>query len=439
MSVLLFGAESKAGSDHGPARTGIVVSDGRAVRDDQGGFHPKGLTFFWAMQRWLSDRPRMKQNAEWVASKGFDYVRILTEVQWANGLKIDPTTSKWSNGIWGRVLRDVIDYFYDELGVRVQPTLIGKGTATDPMWLAREAATIIGENRQHKILLVECCNEYTITDVAVPLDRLVPMARELRDRTPNLIALSAPGDWGAMMNESLKLGVDGFTVHLDRGAGDYGWRQVRQSYDLKDARPFVTFSNEPAGPGSSVATNTNPLQLAMMRAVGVMCGGTGFVLHTGTGVFGDGVGHPTAGPRPANFWEIDNIDAIVDAVNGINKLLPEGVENWRVIISRNTNSGEGRDAPFTPHDHWEGSERDGVNKAYSALSSDGRWIQMPCGVRGHVVLTASYPLSDVTVYDPLTGRPLPGFENRSFAQGETLDLPGGGEDAMVAYVIQGRR
>jgi hypothetical protein len=39
----------------------------------------------------------------------------------------------------------------------------------------------------------------------------------------------------------------------------------------------------------------------------------------------------------------------------------------------------------------------------------------------------------------LTRLAVPGFEGRSFNQGESMDLPGGGLEAMVAYIIHGRR
>jgi hypothetical protein len=214
---------------------------------------------------------------------------------------------------------------------------------------------------------------------------------------------------------------------------------VRQPYDFKNVKPLIVFNNEPAGPGSSVNTNTSPLQLAMMRAIGVMCGGTGYVLHTGTGVFGDGEGHPTAGPRPANFWEIDNIDAIVEAVRGIDRLLPEGCENWHVANTQHTAPGSTVPFQVAKDMHWEGSKGRGVNKAYAGLAPDGRFIQMPIGVREYVDMTVSFPLMEVTIYDPLTAQPLPDFNNRSFAKGESIRLLGGGQDAMVAYIIHGRR
>ena len=414
-------------------RTGVVVPDGRAVRDDQGLFHPLGISFFWAMQGWKHEREHYERNAAWIAAKGFDYIRILTEVGWT-GREINPGAPGWID--WADVLRSVIDDFYNR-GVRTELTLVGKGTNTDPLWLARTVGDIVADGRQHKIMDVEMANEYAVHG-GPNLDTLSQMAREVKARVPNLVALSSPGDFPALLAETKRIGINCMTWHSDRGSGDYKWRQVRQGYDSKNFKPFVLSNNEPAGPGSSVNTNTSPLQIAMTRAVGIVCGGAGYVLHTGSGVFGDGHGHPTAGPRPANFDEIDNIDAIVDALRGIDALLPEGCENWDVQVSRSTDSSN-RAAPFTPHHHWEGSTGDGVNKAYSALAEDGQWIQMPCGVRGHVALTASYPVDAVTVYDPLTRQPIPGFENRTFAQGDTMDLPGGGEDAMVAYIIQGRR
>ena len=276
-------------------------------------------------------------------------------------------------------------------------------------------------------------NEYDVGR-GPSIEQMFSMARHVRARVPNLIALSSPGSWESL-EEAVSDPVNAFTVHIDRGSSDAKWRQVRQGYDFKNVKCWVS-GNEPPGPASSVATNDNPLQLAMMRAVGVMCGGSAYVLHTGTGVFGNGVPHPSAGPRPPNFWEIPNFDAICSALRNIDPLLPEGVENWRVANTqwRPPNPV----APFQPHEHWEGLRGSGVNKAYSALCDDGRVIQMPCGVLHHAEMTASYNLAEVTVYDPLSLQPWSGCVNRSFRQGEKMDLPGAA-DSMVAYIIHGRR
>jgi hypothetical protein len=424
-------------SGGGGNRSGVPRAEGRAVVDDSGFFHPLGFTFFWSMQGLKYEADRFRSNAQWVASRGFDFIRILAEVAWEGNRRIDPTQPEWSD--WAQVLSSVIDYVYDELGMRVQITIRGKGTATDHMWLARQVGSIVSSGRAHKIMLIEMENEYTAV-AGDPLEELSAMAAHLRSATPNLLALSTPGDEAeakAIKAEALRLGLGGFTYHIDRGTGDSKWRQVRQGYDMKEWAPLVASSNEPPGPASSVATNENPLQLAMMRAVGVICGGACFVFHTGSGVFGDGKSHPSAGPRPANFWEIADIDAMVSAVRGIDKLLPEGVENWSVA---NTQwQPPNPVAPFQPHNHWEGDDGDGVNKAYSALAPDGRFIQLPCGVRGHATMRASYAVREVTVFDPISLQPVDGLEGRSFAAGESFELAGGGHDAMKAYVILGRR
>lgn len=414
-------------------RTGLVARDGKATIDEQGQWHPLGTTFFWAMQGWKWERDRMKLNAVWLKSEGFDYVRILTLVAWPNR-DIDPMKPHWSD--WEQVLAEVIDFLYDECGLRVELTVDGKGTGNDLNSIASRVAGVVANGRVHKVLNFEMVNEYDVGS-GVEIQRMVPMARLVRDRVPNLIALSSPGSWddlGAACTAQPTV-LTAFTAHIDRGTGDAKWRQVRQGYDFKNVRQWVS-SNEPPGPGSSVATNTNPLQLAMMRAVGVMCGGSAYVLHTGTGVFGDGNPHPHAGARPPNFWEIDNIDAICQALRKIDALLPAGCENWQVANTQWTPPLPV--APFQPHAHWEGMHGSGVNKAYSALAPDGRVIQMPIGVLHHVEMTASYPLRDVTVYDPISLQPLAGFAGRTFAQGEKMDLPGAA-DSMVAYIIHGVR
>lgn len=409
-------------------RTGLVRRENRAVRDDGGLFHPLGLTFFWAMQGWKHERDRFKANAEWAASR-VDYLRILTEVGWL-GREIDPSSPAWSD--WSTVLQELLDYLRS-IGLRVELTLVGKGTKTDYLWLTNEVCNIL-HGREDVVMDIECVNEYDIGGDGVPIHFMQNMARILRDRTPHIVALSSPGDWDALERAANEISIKGYTFHPDRNPADHGWRQVRQGYDFKNVSPLTVFNNEPAGPGSSVSSQTDPLILAMSRAVGVMCGGAGYVLHTGTGVFGDGKGHPTAGPRPANFWEIENIDGIVNALRGVNTILPDGLENWTVANTGWTPPNPV--SPFQPDEYWEGDHGTGVNKAYSALSPDGRWIQMPCGIRGAVTFTASYPLHDVVIYDPLT---LQHASLGSFVTGEQIVLPGGGPDAHVAYILQGRR
>lgn len=439
-------ASPLGGGSGGGKRTGVCRPDGRCVRDEQGRFNPLGLTLMWSMQgiQWDPD-DHWQHNIDWAAGKRFDFIRPLTEVKWDGNRLLDPQKQAW----WPDVLRQMMDRCY-AAGMRLGVTLRGKGTDVDHLWLAREVARAILDGRTHNILACEMENEYS--NGGDPLEELMDMARTMAGIIPNMLALSTPGneeEATRIKQACLDLALEIFILHTERGNGDHGWRAVRQSYDFNNFRPLVGADWEGPGPGGSGEELTNPLQLAMKRFIAVMCGSPIFILHCGTGVFGDGKTGPQGQARPANFWEIKNIDNIVAALRVMDALLPEGVSNWTVA---NTQwQAPNPVAPFQPHHHWEGdAENDdkgrrnnGVNKAYSALAPDGRIVQAPCGVREHVIMTASYPMRDVS-FTKLT---MDGdamvtelfADGRSFNTGDTITLPGGGQDAMVAYVIAGRR
>lgn len=423
----------------GGARSGLVRRNGRCVFDDGGEFYPLGFTYMPSMQYVHEQWDRYEANVEYMAGKGFDFKRPLTEVAWpvVNGfdMRLDPPNQSW----WADTLRKDIDYAFS-VGIRSGITVSGKGTGTDLRWLAREVGKVVADGRTDKTLCVEMQNEYS--NGGDPLSVLEAMARELQPLIPNLLGLSCPGSEAeaVQIKDALKrLDLSIYIRHLERNSrGDFGWRDVRQGYDHHNDVPFVGANWEPTGPGSSVSQNTNPLQLAMLRAVSILCGAPIFVFHSGTGV---GLPNPAIA-RETNFWEIPNIDAILDAIRDVATLIPQGVPNWTVANTQWVSPLPV--APFQPHHHWEGDHGDGVNKAYSAIDGpEGQFVQMPTGVRGHALMTASYALRDVTVWQ-LTldgGRMVMQqfAEGRSFAKGEQMDLPGGGLDAMFAYIINGRR
>lgn len=420
------------GSSSGP-RAGVPRAVGRAIADDAGEWFPLGLTFMWSLQGARNEPERYRQNLEWAAANGFDYKRPLYEVAWNPPLEINPATFPDHLGAIARDLE-----LCSSLGLRSGITLSGKGTGYDLERLAGDVGRVIADGRAAAVLLVEMQNEYS--NGGDPLATLERMARAIDPLVPNLLGLSTPAN--ETEAEEIKaaagrVGAKVFIIHTERGNGDYGWRAVRQAWDFHNFGGFVGADWEGPGPGSSGDVLTDPLRLAMKRAIAIMCGAPIFTLHTGTGVYGDGRPSSSGAPRPPNFWQIDNIDAIVAAVRGVVELLPAGLPNWRQANTQWVPPNPV--APFQPHNHWEGDTGDGVNKAYAALADDGRVIQMPIGVRGRVRLTASYPLAGVTVFDPLARAPLPGFVDRTVAAGEVLELPGGGQAADVAYIIHGRR
>jgi hypothetical protein len=196
------------------------------------------------------------------------------------------------------------------------------------------------------------------------------------------------------------------TVHMDRGFGDGGWREVRQPWDWKDLR-FPVAHNEPIGPRSSVAEEVDPLRLAMLRAVGLINGVGAFVLHNGAGVAG--VVDPVHN-RPANLWEVPGIDAVMDAVRGVDAIVPlhagDG-NHWNNAWAGN---------PLVADAFWSDGADHGVNRNYTVATPDG-FISTESGVQGYVVLTVANH-SRVEVFDALAGK----VQEVEVAAGGTLTL-----------------
>lgn len=434
------------------ARAGVPRPVGCAIADDLGEWFPLGATMMWSLQGAENEPDRYRANVQWLADHGFDFKRPLYEVAWNPPLRIDPATFP---DHLGAIARDLD--FSRSLGIRNGITLSGKGTGYDLERLAGDVGDVIAGGFADAVLLVEMQNEYT--NGGDPVEVLERMARTIRPKIPNMLGLSYFDGAGAGEGEAydralrewkdriLAAGGVVFILHTERaGDADHGCRDARQDWNFKDGRPLVGADWEGPGPGSSGNVQNRPIILAMKRAIGIMCGAPIFTWHTGTGVYGDGKPSSSGAPRPPNFWEIENVEAIVSAIRGIVALLPAGLPNWQ---NANTQWVPPNPvAPFQPHHHWEGdgsvddkgNRNDGVNKAYAALAPDGRVIQMPLGVREVVRFTASYPLRNVTVYDPIALAPVPGFEGLTFSQGAVLELPGGPwSDPTVSYIIHGER
>jgi hypothetical protein len=194
----------------------------------------------------------------------------------------------------------------------------------------------------------------------------------------NLLALSsAEGgllSWADVMaGRMVPAGVaDIMTIHPARDPGDDGWRNVRQAWDVKDM-PYLVAFNEPVGPRSSVAECTDPLQLAMFRMTGIVCGGGEFVLHNGAGVAG--IVDP-AHNRPANLWEVPGIDAIMRAVRSVDAALP-----LRASDGQKWNTGW-PGCPFVADAFWPDGADHGVNRAY-VVEIPGGFLCPIDGIKDH--------------------------------------------------------
>lgn len=416
-----------------PKRTGIVQANYHVLSDAGGVFHPLGVTFFWALYGWKFERPRVLEHLAWFASKGIDYVRILGEVDWT-GRSIEPSWPDYTT-----ILREFVDVAYNDFGLRSEVTILGgrqydKTTGTRryvPVEVARTVATAL-EGREQAVILYEMANEWDRLDKVSGAD-LIEMAAVVERLNANLVALSNPGADGY---DQMRSGTDmadasAYVLHPRRSKHDHGWSHVRQGYDFKDFDRAV-FNNEPEGPQSSVASMESPLQLALSRALGIMCGGAGYVFHIGACVFGIPI--PEHG-RPANPWEVPGIDAMADAVRGVDVLLPAGVENWQVVNNGRSN----HPLPLDPSSgFWEGDDPGPAwNKNYAALSGN-EFCEIltggkSAGATGPVPSGTARRRCRVEAWDPVSRASLGPVVLEA---GQSWTLPGRG-DTMAGYVVRG--
>src|SRR5687767_14652111 len=63
----------------------IVRLDGHALRDKSGPFLGLGASYFQALRRAKFERTRFESDVQFLASKKFNYVRVLSMVGWFKG------------------------------------------------------------------------------------------------------------------------------------------------------------------------------------------------------------------------------------------------------------------------------------------------------------------------------------------------------------------
>jgi hypothetical protein len=195
-------------------------------------------------------------------------------------------------------------------------------------------------------------------------------------------------------------------------------------------------SNEPAGPGSSVAEEWNALHLCCMRATGVIVGGALYLLHNSSGIYGT---NDPSRHRTANLWEMTDpsgrwtIDQINAAVRGVDALLPADVENWLP-----TNDGWSYPLPMLPITCTDWTSDSGPLKHYGATNGP-EWVSLAHGIKDHFTFKAVQDCT-YTAYDPVTHAVV---SSGSLRAGESVTLPGapvvGDEemDRQCAYILRG--
>jgi hypothetical protein len=383
-----------------PARRGLVKLEGRVFADDGGPYLAVGASLFWAAWGYRHDRQRLEQNLEFLANHGVDYIRVLGVVGprgWSNRTvsAADPLESTWAG---------LTDLAYDVYGMRVQWTIFG-GLDTTPAPADRakivERFIAAMQTRAHKVQHVEIVNEGYATGWNGLRDEARNLASRLRAQTPFAVAISAPGAIGDVASWYGGSSANLLTVHLPRdvvGEGNIGaWRYVRQTWDPWLESPLPWTNNEGKGPQSSVAADDDPLRLTMYAGLTWLCGGAGFVLHTGAGIRGGGQEDQERG-RVANVWQVAHIEQTLAGINALRKFLPADLPNWQ----RHNSNRNFPDYPFESSPIAESVETGRLLRAFAATSGDGRVVAMPIVVSGPVPFAPRGPMH-VDVHDPMTG------------------------------------
>jgi hypothetical protein len=192
---------------------------------------------------------------------------------------------------------------------------------------------------------------------------------------------------------------------------------VRDCYwagEIPGVPPFS--SNEPIGPGSSVAAENDPIKLVMAAAFAWTAKLPMYVFHSSAGVFG--------------HEPFQRMAAGGDYVH-LQMILPPDLPNWV------RNDGKEASAPFTVYaddqpDKWwteVNSPKSGV--VCNTGAAKGRdFVTLPIGILdGGVTLQARKPMQ-FRVFHPLTGAAL---TNVSLTAGGKCRL----EKGPGAYIIRG--
>jgi hypothetical protein len=393
-------------------RRGLVRFLGRAWVDDGGPFYPLGDSMLYALGHYHRGgglRDLVQENAHYLAGHRHDYVRWLGDVNWANDQHIDPT---WID--YDRNAADLIDFLYDQCGLRSKITVTGGGMGNARL-AAQKLLPVIQDGRQHKVLLAEAVNEQNDSST-----NAIWIAQHLR--SAGIPVATGRGNSGIQQirDDGNTAGSSVDCFHTERGLGDANEpggrhaRQVRQVWDFKEfSRPLE--NAEPPGPESSVATLDDPFKLALFAAATRICGAGAFCFHQGSGVYGHDY-QSNYGYRYARFAQRPDQDRLMRAVRAADARLPRGVENWQKF-----NGGYG--GPLIVD-----VSRGSVNKNYGSRSG-GAFCQVVIGADGPVTLKAAQPCT-LAVSNPETNETL--FEG-SVGAGESVALP-----LLWGYVLVGQ-
>lgn len=416
-----------------PKRTGLVKKCEKAVCDDQGPFNALGASLFWATWAMKNDRSKLERNLKYLADNGFDYIRVLGTVgrlPWWQGRVVD---WRWSD--YDSVISGLTDLAYDKYGLRIEWTLIGDGDQMIPNESDRfklvDKFIAMSNSRKHKIMHFEIANEawqngFRVGEGYAQLKRL---SKYMADHTDILVAASAVsgseynGDYCKEVDDLS--GGDMDTFHYDRGTHmvDGFWRHVRQPWESCNR---FSSSNEPMGPGSSVAKTNNPYHIVAAAMNTYLSKVAMYVWHTEAGVWG------------GTIKEYEGKSDLYENPSGMQfkvmkQLLPQGLAGWSRQNSYNNPNhplwifaGGNKDKIWTESPGYN----DGVVRAYASVRGN-EFVVLPIGIKNFVKMEAKRNMM-INVYDIVTGEMILG---KVLNQGEQFQI---NENGKGVYLIKGR-
>lgn len=410
-----------------------VLVQGDSLRDNNGPFLGLGFTYMRSLQRCKYDRSRWQSDMAAMASKGFNYQRILSEVDWT-GLEIAPVTfpsgfPAWPD-YWSQFDYD-IDTAYDTYGIRTEVTIFASDYtfANDAAKYAHVDNILAHCNaRPEKIAQIEVANEgwqNGFPDEAVTR----AFCQYMADRTSIPVSITAPADESNTGIQTLYGSgpADIATCHLSRdlGTADGHWGPVIDCWRLANLYPGVppVSSNEPIGSGSSVSTEDHPNHLCAAACFAWIANLPMYVYHSKAGTTAtDTNGNDVPFHSTAGF----------SAYQYLKSIIPPDVSSWV------RNDGIETAAPFTVYCNGQANKywtdvagaTTGCHRNIGAIKG----IEFICftqGVLGGGVTYTARQQVTFKVYDPLTGAVV--LDTVTKNAGDQFTLPQGNE----IYIIKG--
>lgn len=411
--ILLTGGEAAVVA---PQRGGLVTAEHKAVRDDGGLWHPLGITNFCAFHHAEFHPDTYGRNLDLLGENGFDFQRALGIIDFTAA----PVDSSRAN------YEQIVAYAMDEAWkrkVRTEVTVVGGWHGRDYNETARKIAAVVA-NRPHALMFADGFNEWDVNQQVPTLEDVMAFGRLLKTLMPkHLTALGSfepDGSSEPLRRATVQTGMPFLVDHHQRDGGNLGWNNV--SVFDGPYYPVANNDQEPSGPGSSVTSTTQPIQLAMARATSALGGWSAYTFHLSDGIDGTDRFDARSGRQfHAYFGNVPEWAAWMAALHAVGPLLPPGVQNW-------TKCG-GQAWLRTTGDFRSGQ----IASSFAAVEpGTGRYCMTVNGVRGQVQLRAPLAMQ-LEAVDPVNGTRVAGT-----VQAQGMVNLAGRDDTMAGYIINGQ-